>query len=165
MEIIEEFRGPVERVAPGISAPRMDIFVSSPGATTPFHLDEEHNFLLQIRGSKTLSIADGFDTAVLDRESLRAYFAGSGELALYSPRLEQLSAHVELRSGEGVHIPPCHPHWFSDVTARRRHLYRVNRWLERIGMNPAIPGDRPMRDAIKALPLMVKRRVRRWSKF
>jgi hypothetical protein len=176
-QIIEEFRVPSERVASGLSAPRADIFVSSPGSTTPFHLDEEHNFLLQIRGSKKLSIADGFNPEVLDRERLRAYFRGSGELTPYSDHLEQHSVHVDLRPGEGVHIPPCHPHWvqngnevsislgvlwFSDVTARRRHLYRVNRWLERVGLHPSIPGDSAMSDSIKSLPLLVKRRMRRW---
>jgi hypothetical protein len=176
-QIIDEFRVPSERVAPGLSAPRADIFVSSPGATTPFHLDEEHNFLLQIRGSKRLSIADGFNPAVLDKESLRSFFRGSGELARYSEHLEQHSTHVDLRPGEGVHIPPCHPHWvqngpevsisfgilwYSDVTARRRHLYRVNGWLERAGLQPAAPGERPVADALKALPLTVKRHVRRW---
>src|SRR3984957_11966125 len=75
-KIIDEFRVPWERVAPGLSTPRADIFVSSPGATTPFHLDEEHNFLLQIRGSKKLSIANGFDPPVLDRASLSSYFPG-----------------------------------------------------------------------------------------
>jgi hypothetical protein len=175
-EIVAEFRGPSERVAPGLSSPRADIFVSSPGATTPFHLDEEHNFLLQIRGSKRLSIADGFNPRVLDKESLRSYFKGSGELTPYSSHLEQHSVHVDLAPGEGVHIPPCHPHWvqngnavsislgilwYSDITARRRHLYRVNGWLERAGLTPAAPGERPVSDAIKALPLTVKRRVRR----
>src|SRR6266702_2935481 len=87
--IIDEFRGPAQRVAPGLSAPRADIFVSSPGSTTPFHLDEEHNFLLQIRGSKKLSVADGFNPAVLQPERLRSYFRGSGELAPYSGYLEQ----------------------------------------------------------------------------
>jgi Cupin-like domain len=176
-QIIEEFRGPSERVASGLSAPRADIFVSSPGSTTPFHLDEEHNFLLQIRGSKKLSVADGFNPAVLDRERLRAYFRGSGELTPYSEHLEEHSVHVELRPGEGVHIPPCHPHWvqngdavsislgvlwFSDVTARRRHLYRVNEWLERMGLHPSSPGDNPASDSIKAFPLLAKRRLRRW---
>jgi hypothetical protein len=176
-QIIDEFRGPSERVASGLSAPRADIFVSSPGSTTPFHLDEEHNFLLQIRGSKKLSIADGFNPAVLRPERLRAYFQGSGELAPYSAQLEQHSEHIDLSPGEGVHIPPCFPHWvqngqevsislgilwFSDVTAKRRHLYRVNSWLERVGLHPSTPGHSPLSDSIKALPLLMKRRLRRW---
>jgi hypothetical protein len=179
-KIIDELRLPSERVAPGLSAPRADIFVSSPGATTPLHLDEEHNFLLQIRGSKKLSIANGFDPAVLDRASLNSYFRGNGELVPFSEYLEQHSIHVDLLSGEGVHIPPCFPHWvqngdavsislgilwYSDVTARRRYLYRVNGWMEKAGFKPAEPGDRPMSDAIKALPQTVKRRLlRRWQR-
>jgi hypothetical protein len=175
-QIIEEFRAPAESVAPGLSAPRADIFVSSPHATTPFHLDEEHNFLLQIRGSKQIAVADGSNPEVLDRESLRAYFRGDGELARYGEHLDRHSVRIELLPGEGVHIPPCYPHWvqngtevsislgilwFSDVTARRRHLYRVNGWLERVGLHPAAPGDRPLSDAAKALPLTVKRGLRR----
>ena len=175
-QIIDEFRPLSERIAPGLSAPRADIFVSSPGATTPFHLDEEHNFLLQIRGSKKLSVADGSDSTVLDRDSLKAYFRGDGELVRYTEHLQEHSVAVDLLTGEGAHIPPCFPHWvqngdaisislgilwFSDVTARRRHLYRVNSWLERAGLSPTAPGDRPVVDSLKALPFTVKRRLRR----
>jgi len=108
---------------------------------------------------------------------LRAYFQGSGELAPYSGHLEQHSVHIDLAPGEGVHIPPCHPHWvqngnevsislgilwFSDVTARRRHLYRVNSWLERAGLHPPVPGSSPLGIPSRRLPLVMKRRLRRW---
>ena len=176
-QLMEELRDPAQRMAPGISGPRADIFVSSPGAITPFHLDEEHNFLLQIRGSKTLHIADGSNPAVLDRASLRSFFAGNGELAPYSEHLERHAMRVELFPGEGVHIPACHPHWvrnggevsislgllwYSDGTARRRFLYRVNRWMERCGLEPAAPSVHPTIDAIKTFPVTVRRRFRRW---
>jgi hypothetical protein len=175
-EIIDEFRPHAESVAPGLDSARADIFVSSPRATTPFHLDEEHNFLLQIRGSKQLSICDGFDPDVVSRETLRDFFRGNGELARHTARLEEHAVHVTLQAGEGVHIPPCHPHWvqngaevsislgilwLSDVTARRRHLYRVNGWLERLGLQPAQPGEHPKLDALKAWPATLKRRARR----
>jgi len=175
-QLIDEFRPPAECVAPGLSAPRADIFISSPGATTPFHLDEEHNFLLQIRGSKRLSVADGFDPQVIDRQTLRAFFNGNGELAPYAAHLDEQSVHVDLLPGEGVHIPPCHPHWvqngpavsislgilwFSDVTAQRRQVYRVNGWLERVGLHPKAPGEHPLADTFKGLPTIAKRRLRR----
>jgi hypothetical protein len=175
-EIIEEFRPHAQAVAPGLDSARADIFVSSPFATTPFHLDEEHNFLLQVRGSKRLSIADGFDADVVGSETLRDFFRGHGELARYTAQLEQHAVRVALKPGEGVHIPPCHPHWvqngaevsislgilwLSDVTARRRHLYRMNAWLERLGLRPGEPGQHPKLDALKAWPVTLKRRARR----
>jgi hypothetical protein len=175
-QLMEELRDPAQQMAPGISGPRADIFVSSPGAITPFHLDEEHNFLLQIRGMKTLHIADGFNPVVIDPGTLRAFFAGNGELAPYSEHLEQHAVRVELCPGEGVHIPACHPHWvrnggevsislgllwYSDSIARRRFLYRVNRWMERCGLEPAPPGHHPVVDMIKVLPVTVRRWLRR----
>jgi Cupin-like domain len=175
-QIIEEFREPAEHNAPGLSDPRMDIFVSSPGTTTPFHVDEEHNFLLQIRGSKKLSVANGSDPAVFNNDQLRAYFKDDGELIRYSENLEQRSTHVELHPGEGLHIPAFFPHWVkngdavsisvgvlwhSDVTAHRRHLNRVNGWLERAGLPTAAPGEHPVVDSLKTLPFMIKRRMTR----
>jgi ribosomal protein L16 Arg81 hydroxylase len=175
-DIIKEFREPAEHNAPGLSDARMDIFVSSPGTTTPFHVDEEHNFLLQIRGSKKLSIANGTDPAVFNYDQLQAYFKGDGELIRYSEDLEQRSTHVELSPGEGLHIPAFFPHWVkngsavsisvgvlwhSDVTAHRRNLNRVNRWLERTGLPTAMPGQHPVVDSLKTLPFMIRRRMTR----
>jgi hypothetical protein len=179
-ELIAEFRGPSERTAPGLSSPRMDIFVSSPGATTPYHRDEEHNFLLQIRGRKHLSVADGFESPASRHEQLRAYFSGNGELAPYSSAMDELAVHVAVSPGDGVHIPPCHAHWvqngqevsisvgilwYSDVTARRRYLYRMNEWLRQAGLDAAPPGTHPFTDAIKTLPLSIKRQVIRWRRL
>lgn len=175
-ELFEEFRAVAEPITPGMHGARADIFVSSPGAITPFHLDEEHNFLLQIRGTKELSIADGSNPQVLGPEQLDDFFRDRGELAPYSERLEVLSEHVSLGPGEAVHIPPCHPHWVkngrdvsvslgvlwhSDVTAARRALYRVNDWLRRAGIAPAPPGEHPLVDTMKVFPFGLKRRVRR----
>lgn len=178
-EIIDEFRGPAEHNAPGLSDPRMDIFVSSPGTITPFHMDEEHNFLLQIRGSKKLSIANGNDPTVLSNDQLRAYFRDNGELIRYSENLEERSTHVELYPGEGLHIPTFFPHWVkngdavsisvgilwhSNVTAHRRHLNRVNGWLERVGVPTATPGEHPIVDSLKTLPFLLKRRMKKNSR-
>lgn len=174
--LIAEFREHAEPLSPGLTGTRADIFISSPHATTPFHLDEEHNFLLQVRGTKRLSIADGSNRAVLSDRHLCDFFRDRGELAPYSEELERLSEHVELTPGEGVHIPPCYPHWVknggevsislgilwhSDVTARRRALYRVNDWLRGLGIEPTPPGEQPLADRVKVLPFALKRRAQR----
>jgi hypothetical protein len=44
--------------------------------------------------------------------------------------------------------------WCSDVTAQRHYLYRLNERLARVGLTPAFPGDNPLADSVKALPLM-----------
>ena len=38
------------------SRPQGFIFVSSPDAVTPYHFDPEHNILLQLRGTKTMTV-------------------------------------------------------------------------------------------------------------
>src|SRR6185503_6233667 len=50
-----------ELLAPGMRIREGFIFISSPGAVTPYHMDPEHNFLLQIRGAKTVHMFDGND--------------------------------------------------------------------------------------------------------
>jgi hypothetical protein len=174
--LLDELGGYTRGLTPGVRGARADIFVSSPGATTPFHLDEEHNFLLQVRGSKVLSIADGSDRSVLSEPQLVEFFRGDGELAPYAPHLEERSTHVALAPGEGVHIPPCFPHWVknggavsvslgilwhSDVTAARRQLYRVNAWLRRLGLRPRSPGETPALDALKLAPFRLRRAAAR----
>src|SRR5690606_31534976 len=54
------------------------LFVSSPGSVTPFHMDNEHNFLLQVRGSKTMHLWREQDRTVLPAEVI--------ENALHGPR-------------------------------------------------------------------------------
>jgi len=175
-EVMKEFAEQAQPLAPGICSVRADIFVSSPGATTPFHLDEEHNFLLQIRGSKELAIMDGSDRRVLREAQIAAFYQGNGELAPYAPELERFAEHVHLGPSEGVHIPPCYPHWVqngnavsisfgvlwqSDHTARQRNLYRVNRWLRGVGLAPRPAGESSVVDELKVAPFALKRRATR----
>ncbi len=95
----------MDPLASGIHKTRSDVVISSPGAITPFQRDEEQNFLLEIRGSKTITIVDGaqeFAVSETDREVL---FADNGEL--HPERTDQAGSHVklELPPGRGVHIP------------------------------------------------------------
>src|SRR5262249_12966360 len=58
---LDEIRPLAERLAPGMCQPHAFLFVSSPGAVTPYHIDPEHNFLLQIRGRKRVTVWDPAD--------------------------------------------------------------------------------------------------------
>ena len=43
------------------------IFVTSPHTITPFHMDKEHNFILQIKGNKRLYVWEPDDVETLQR--------------------------------------------------------------------------------------------------
>src|SRR5262249_42762090 len=53
------------------------VFISSPRAVTPYHADPECNFLLQIRGSKQVSLFDGEDHSLLSEEELERFYSGA----------------------------------------------------------------------------------------
>ena len=49
---LSEIKPFAELASTGMKQKQGFIFISSPGSVTPFHIDPENNFLLQIRGSK-----------------------------------------------------------------------------------------------------------------
>ena len=72
-EVLDGVRPVIDRCDPGMRYRAGWIFVSSPGAITPFHMDHEHNFIVQIRGSKLLYTWDPADRAVLSEEALELF--------------------------------------------------------------------------------------------
>src|SRR5262245_51190828 len=62
-------------IDPGMFRREGFIFISSPLSVTPFHMDPEYNFLLQVRGKKQISIWDSRDRSVLSEIALERYFS------------------------------------------------------------------------------------------
>jgi hypothetical protein len=154
----------------GEAVPRMlrregFIFLSSPGAVTPFHLDPEHNFLLQIRGTKTVSMWDRDDRFVLPDAELEKFYAAFVHRNLPWRDLFQTTAwRVPLEPGQGLHFPVAVPHWvengpevsisfsitFRSESSRARELvYRANARLRKLGLSPRPPGQSVLLDATK----------------
>ena len=62
------------------------IFVSSPNAVTPFHFDPEHNILMQVRGTKTMTVFPaGDESIVAAREHERFHAGGHRNLPFDDP--------------------------------------------------------------------------------
>ncbi|MEZ6055447.1 MAG: hypothetical protein R3C01_01960 [Planctomycetaceae bacterium] len=61
-QCLEEVRQHSEAKFPGMCGAQAFLFVTSPNSVTPYHIDPEHNFLLQIQGSKTVHLYDGLET-------------------------------------------------------------------------------------------------------
>jgi len=128
------------------------IFLSSPGAVTPFHIDSEYNFLLQVRGSKTVSMWDPADRFVLPEEELERFYATFVHRNLPWRDVFQTTAFVlPLAPGEGLHFPVTVPHWVKNGpevsvsfsitfrtadSERRELLYKANARLRKLGLSP-----------------------------
>lgn len=153
------------------------LFLSSPGAVTPFHLDPEHNFLLQIRGSKTVSMWDRDDRFVLPDAELEKFYAAFVHRNLPWRDLFQTTAwQVPLRPGQGLHFPVAVPHWvkngpevsisfsitFRSESSRARELvYRANARLRKLGLSPRPPGQSVLLDSTKRAALAALLELRR----
>lgn len=157
------------------------IFVSSRQSVTPYHLDDEHNFLLQIRGSKSVSMWDPNDRAVIsesEMESQLQFFhdADHQRYVPYQDEFQKRSTVFELSPGEGLHFPFGAPHWVkngpevsisfsitfrSELSERMAIVYYINRRLRKLGLEPSPPGRSPWRDSTKISAFRAGRRVRK----
>lgn len=140
------------------------VFVSSPGATTPFHVDPEHNFLLQVQGSKTIHIWDIHDRAVVSEAQLEAACAGAHRNLPHRPDFDDRAAVFDITPGQGLHFPVQAPHWVkngpevsisysvtfrSRLSHRQRRVRFVNALLRRAGLQPRASGSSRTRDGVK----------------
>ncbi len=111
LDEIEPLSEPIE---PGMCEREAAIFVTSPGSVTPYHMDKEINFLLQIRGSKTVSVFSASDREVLSEVELERHFTGPAirRNMVFQERYQERATVFELKAGYGIHIPttakaPC----------------------------------------------------------
>ncbi len=143
------------------------VFISSPGAVTPFHMDPEHNILLQVAGRKTFRIYPQRETALVSPEQHEAFHTPGGHRNLaYREEFERFADVHELGPGDALYAPVKAPHWVKvggevsvslSITWRSRRsddearLHRVNAWLRAHGRTPSLAGAAPLRDRAKIL--------------
>ena len=86
------------------------MFVSSPNSTTPFHLDSEDNFFVQVHGDKQFSIYDNEDRKIASEDTIE-YAITKHRNIKYDDKFEPKAMHNKLKPGEGVFVPYLWPHW------------------------------------------------------
>ncbi len=136
------------------------VIVSSPNSVTPVHFDIEYSLLMQVRGSRKLSIGRYASEAVR-RHEVDRYWDGS------HGRIEALPEEVatfRLRPGRAVYIPAGTPHWvhngpdisqsvtftyFTSATVRENRVEDFNSRLRRFHLNPREPGHSALVDTAK----------------
>lgn len=152
---------------------RAFIFISAPPSVTPFHIDRENNFWLQIRGRKAMTVFDHTDRRVVAaRDVERFILSGSLDQVRLDPAHHDKGQRFDCGPGDGVYFPSTTPHmtesrpewpgadalsisigmvFYSNVTRRHDGVHKMNRILRACGLNPAEPGASTGRDRIKAL--------------
>ena len=148
------------------------LFLSAPNSVTPVHFDPEHNFLLQIRGTKQVKVGRFLDRAAELKELDRYHDGGHRNLVEIPP----CSATFDMRPGMGIYLYPWAPHWVFNgptvsvslsITFRTRRSQRAelahtfNARLRRHGLLPSPASDSKSRDMLKAAFLGTARWVRR----
>ena len=172
-ELLERCLAQVRPHAGAMTQQRAFIFVSSPGAVTPYHIDPEENFLLQVRGRKTMRV---FERDVLSADELEHFFSGAHRNLVFREEYGSRARAFRLAPGLGVHVPVAAPHWVqngpevsvsfsitfqSAASARMSHAHRMNLRLRRLGLRPAPVGTSALRDGAKQLAFRVLRRLGR----
>lgn len=161
---LDEIRPHSEPLSPGMNRREGFIFITSPNSITPFHIDPENNFLLQIRGPKYVSLFDKFDREVLSEGEIEACVLGSPRNLFLKEEHRSRGEQFELLPGDGLHFPVFAPHWVqngaevsisfsitfrTEASNRRESLYRLNRKLCGWGLKPTPVGAAPIRDTLK----------------
>jgi hypothetical protein len=151
------------------------VFISSPGSVTPFHFDPDHNILLQLRGTKTMTVFPGRDERLLSAEAQEAFHLGEHHRNLsWRDDFAPLGEAVALHPGEAIHVPVKAPHWVKNgpepsislsLTWRSAWSYAeadaraLNRVLRGMGLSPQSPGAFPASNRGKALAWRALRRL------
>jgi hypothetical protein len=164
-EVLDYIRPMIEDKDPGMCHRAGWIFVTSPGAVTPYHMDHEHNFILQAHGKKTLHVFDPLDRTVVTERALELFHTQhSRELIAYKEEYERAATVFELDAGMGGYMPTTAPHWvkngdgvsitvsftyYSASTLRRKLLHKGNYVLRKLGVEPSPVGESPLRDGAK----------------
>lgn len=157
-----------ERIAPrdpGMFYPAFWIFIQSPGAVTPYHMDHEQNFLMQIRGEKVAKVWPAEKS--LTPATIADFHAKNVRTgAVYSADLEAHAQVVHLKPGVGVYMPFTCPHavtngdqvsitismtYCTKSTRRVEIIHRCNAFLKKHGMEPSPIGSSRLRDHLKYL--------------
>jgi hypothetical protein len=150
--------------------PRMYLFIASPNAVTPFHFDRYANFLMQFRGSKTVSVFPQWNPNVVPDADREAYVSYATTDLKWSPALDQFGRAFDFGPGEALHIPFAAGHhvrngpddvsislsifFDTEENLRWRRALSFNHYARRamrpFGIAPGPVGHNPMGDGLKS---------------
>lgn len=174
MGLLEELRPVIERRTGRMMKPQGFIFISSPDAVTPYHFDPEHNILLQLRGTKVMTLFPAGQPDYAPDQVHEIYHRGGGRELLWHDTFARDGMPFPLAPGEALYVPVMAPHfvqngpqpsislsitWRSEWSFAEADARAFNGLLRKWGFHPRPPGRWPARNRAKALAWRVLRRL------
>ncbi|ANI78342.1 cupin-like domain-containing protein [Sphingobium sp. EP60837] len=150
------------------------IFLSSPGSVTPFHMDPEHNILLQIRGEKVMTVFPAGDEELVPALQSEAFHAGGHRNLVWREDFHGRGMAVKLLPGDAIHVPVKAPHfvengtgvsvslsvtWRSERSVAESELHGLNALMRRRGLPTGRIGARPERQGVRRLAYRITRKL------
>ncbi|WP_145999249.1 cupin [Oceanicoccus sp. KOV_DT_Chl] len=173
-QLVESFKPLVEPEQTGICHVAGFMFVSAPPSVTPFHIDRENNFWMQVKGRKTLTVFDHTDREVVSGPDVEDFIiSGSlGNVRLQDKFLDR-GKSFNVGPGDGIYFPSTSPHmseskpdwvndndgvsislgvvFYTDQTRRAARIHQCNKLLRKFGLRPGFPQTRGWSQAVKSL--------------
>lgn len=175
-ETLAEIDAPIRAKTGAMLKQEAFIFISSPNSVTPLHFDPEHNILLQLRGTKAMTIFPADDEEIAPPAAHEQFYLGAGHRnLLWDDRYAVRGQRFDLAAGDGIYVPLMAPHWVQNgpevsvsfsITWRSAYSYSeaeargMNAILRRTGFNPASPKRYPARNFAKSTGFRSIRKAR-----
>ena len=150
------------------------IFLSSPGSVTPFHMDPEHNILLQIRGEKVMTVFPAGDPELVPAVQSETFHAGGHRNLNWRDDFRERGTAVKLLPGDAIHVPVKAPHfvengaavsvslsvtWRSERSVAESELHGLNALLRRRGLPVGRISAAPERQGARRLAYRIMRKL------
>jgi len=174
LSLLEELRPVIEARTGKMLTPQGYIFISSPDAVTPYHFDPEHNILLQLVGSKTMTQFPAGNPTFAPDEVHESYHLGGPRELPWNDGLLDEGTPFQLAPGDALFVPVMAPHFVRNgpessislsITWRSEWSYSeaaarcFNGTVRRLGLAPRPPGRWPADNHTKALAWRIWRRL------
>jgi len=149
------------------------VFVSSPGAVTPYHFDLEHNILLQLVGEKAMTVFPAGNAQCAD-PAFDDDHTGDGPGLAWRDELAEQGMTFRLEPGEAIYLPLRAPHyvrngaepsislsiaWRSEWSVAEADARAFNKQLRAWGFGPQPAGRWPARNRVKSIAWRVLQRL------
>lgn len=150
------------------------IFLSSPGSVTPFHIDPEHNILLQIEGEKAMTVFPQGDEELVPAHQSEHFHAGGHRNLTWNDAFDTKGQTHQLLPGDALYVPVKAPHfvrngrhvsvsfsitWRSERSVAEGELHSLNASLRRLRLPVAKVSAQPEGQAAHRLLHRIIRRL------